>query len=251
MLEGKVALVTGGATGIGRAIADIFSEHGASVCISYLKSEQEAQDFLKNTREVGGEALAVSADCTSEEQVRNLVDKVKFEFGRLDILVNNVGGLVERHPIEGLSLRLWERVFHLNCTSAFLCCREVIPLMKSRGSGHIVNITSVAARTGGGNGAVHYASTKGYLSTFTIGLAKELASCGIRVNAIAPGVIIDTRFHERHSTPEMLEEFREKCPLGRLGVPEDVARCALFLAGEGSGFITGETIDINGGMYMR
>jgi 3-oxoacyl-[acyl-carrier protein] reductase len=169
--------------------------------------------------------------------------------GPLDILVNNAGSLIERLRILDLTESRWDEVIDLNLKSAFLCSRAVIPSMIERKRGVIINVSSIAGRTGGGLGAIHYASAKGGLISFTKGLAKELAPLGIRVNAVTPGVI-DTAYHEQFSTAEMIKSAVNATPLGRVGTAQEVANVITFLAAEEASYLIGETIEINGGLYM-
>ncbi|MGH9651688.1 MAG: SDR family NAD(P)-dependent oxidoreductase, partial [Terriglobales bacterium] len=171
------------------------------------------------------------------------------KWGRLDILVNNAGDLVARRTLADMTEDYWDQVMALNLKSAFLCVKAVWEEMAAHKSGSIINVTSVSARNGGGPGAAAYSAAKGGLLTYTKALAKELAPNGIRVNAVAPGVII-TPFHERHSSAEVLNKFLAAIPLGRTGAPEEVAEVITFLASPAASYITGETIEINGGMWM-
>jgi 3-oxoacyl-[acyl-carrier protein] reductase len=171
-------------------------------------------------------------------------------FGGVDVLVNNAGSLVKRVPIAEFDDALFDEVMHINARSVLAYCREVVPLMRSQGGGNTINVTSVAARTGGGPAAYLYAGSKGFVSTATHGLAKELVGDRIRVNAVAPGVI-QTPFQDRFSTPAMLDNFRASIPMGRLGEPEECVGAFLYLASDQlSGYVTGQVIEVNGGQYM-
>jgi 3-oxoacyl-[acyl-carrier protein] reductase len=247
--EGKVVLITGSSTGIGNAFARGFAESGAKVVVNYNNSSEQALALVNSIREQGGEAIAIQADVSDSEGVDTLFEGALSTYGKLDILVNNAGALIQRCSIEEMTEELWERIFAVNTKSVFLCSRKVIPIMKKQGGGKIINISSQAARNGGGGGSIAYASSKGAVSTFTKGLAKELAPFGILVNGIAPGVIA-TPFHDRY-TPEVLrEQMLKGIPLGREGTPEECVGAVLFLASSSADYITGEMIEVNGGTLM-
>lgn len=249
-LGGKRVLVTGASLGIGRAVAILAAREGASVVgINYATSEEAARETARRVEEHGARAVVLQADVSDEGQAAELVETFAREAGGIDVLVNNAGALVQRHPIEGMPTELWRRVFAINVDGLFYVTRTAIPHLK-KSKGAIVNISSVAAYTGGGPGAVHYASTKGAVATLTIGLAKELAPHGVRVNAVAPGPI-DTPFHQRFSTPEQRKMFEQSTLLKRMGTAEEVAEAVVFLASDAASYITGSTVDVNGGMYFR
>jgi 3-oxoacyl-[acyl-carrier protein] reductase len=179
-----------------------------------------------------------------------VVARAAEHFGGLDILVNNAGGLVRSVPVAEIDDVFFDEVMDLNVRSLVAACSAAAPIMRRAGRGNIINVTSVAARTGGGSGAVMYAAAKGFVSTFTHGLAKELVKDNIRVNAVSPGVIA-TPFHERYSTPAMLEAMRATIPMGRIGTAEECAGAFLYLASDQlSGFVTGQVIEVNGGQMM-
>ena len=248
-LGGKVALVTGASSGIGRAAAVMLAANGARVAINFHRNEAGAEATRKEVTDAGGNAIIIQADVARTSEVKSLVDQTVAEFGPIDILVNNAGSLVERLRILELTEERWDEVIDLNLKSAFLCCRAVAASMIERKTGAIVNVSSIAGRTGGALGSIHYSTAKGGLITFTKGLAKELAPFGIRVNAVSPGVI-DTHYHEQFSTPEMMKGYVSGIPLGRVGTPEEVASVICFLASNASSYLAGETIEINGGMFM-
>jgi NAD(P)-dependent dehydrogenase (short-subunit alcohol dehydrogenase family) len=248
-LSGKVALITGASSGIGRATAIALAEQGAAVAINYYKNEQGAEQTMQQIVASGGRAITIRADVSHSSDVHLMVERVTSELGPIDILVNNAGSLVERLRILELSEERWDEVININLKSAFLCSQAVVASMVERRAGTIINVASIAGRNGGGPGAIAYATAKGGLITFTKALAKELAPYGIRVNAVAPGVIA-TPFHDRFSTPEMLRTFIANIPLGRTGTPEEVAWVIAFLASSNASFLTGETIEVNGGMLM-
>jgi 3-oxoacyl-[acyl-carrier protein] reductase len=249
-LSGKVALVTGASSGIGRATAETLARRGAGVAINYHKNEAGAEDARKTVTASGGRAITVQADVSGARGVKAMVERAVRELGPIDILVNNAGSLVERLKILELTEARWDEVMNLNLKSAFLCSQAVAGSMMERKSGAIVNVSSVAGRNGGALGSIHYSTAKGALITFTKGLAKELAAYNVRVNAVSPGVI-ETRYHERFSTAEMMKAYRGTIPLGRIGTPAEVANVICFLASDAASFLVGETVEINGGMLME
>jgi 3-oxoacyl-[acyl-carrier protein] reductase len=198
----------------------------------------------------GGRALLVQADVTDTAAVDRMVKTVHAEFGRIDVLVNNAGGFVKRSPIVDADDDYIDAVFRLNARSVVAVSRRVIPLMAASGGGAIINVTTQAARTGGGPGAGLYAACKGFVSTITRTMAKELVKEKIRVNAVAPGVI-ETPFHDGHSSPEVLKNFANAIPMGRLGTADECVGAFLFLASEAaSSYVTGQVIEVNGGQVM-
>ena len=237
-LQHKTALITGAGRGIGRAIAECFAREGAHVAIADMDP-----DAARATAAAIG-ALGLEMDVSSKASVRAGTRRVLDEFGSIDILVNNAGYLVYT-TFESCSEADWDRMVDVNMKGPFLCAQAVIPSMKARRQGVIVNMTSLAAKTGGLAAGPPYAAAKAGVLTLTIGLARALAPSGIRVNAIAPGVI-DTAMT---AAPEH-DQLKASIPLGGAGQPEDVAHCALFLASDDARHITGETIDVNGGLYM-
>jgi 3-oxoacyl-[acyl-carrier protein] reductase len=249
-LHGKIALVTGGGSGIGRAIASELGQSGAYVIVHYRNSETGAKETLDCIKQAGGSGEIAKADLTGAAQVEQLMSDIKAKSGHLDILVNNAGTLVKRSKIAEMSEALFDEVMDVNFKTTFLCCRAAVPLMTGRGWGRIVNMSSVAAHDGGGNGATIYAASKAAIATFTNGFAKELAPQGITVNCVAPGLIGETPFHDTYSTKESRQNMVNNTPLAREGVPQDVAGAVIFLASDQAAFITGETVNINGGIRM-
>ena len=251
-LEGKVAIVTGGAGGIGEATIRALAQKGAKVVISDINGER-AKKLKEILSEKGTAALAVQTDVTDEPQVRELTQKVLSAFGRIDILVNNAG-ISPKHEgkkrtLWEMSVEEWKKVIDVDLNGYFLCCHEIIPHIIPNGWGRIVNISSLAGRTGGsGIAASHYATAKAGILGLTKSLAAELGPHGITVNAVAPGRI-DTPMI-RDVPPEMNIRLAQQTPVGRLGTAEDVAGAILFLVSEAASFITGATIDVNGGRMM-
>lgn len=249
-LKGKAVLITGSSTGIGAAAAMAFGRNGAHVAVHYNRSRAEAEKVAAEVEKGGGKALLVQGDVTYSEMCKGLVEKTVEKFGRIDVLINNAGGLIQRAPVETVTDDLFDQVVSLNVRSALMCIAAATKVMREGGGGSIINVTSVAARHGGGPGAVLYAGSKGFISTMTHGLAKELVKDKIRVNAVAPGVIY-TPFHERYSSPQVLEQFKATIPMNRIGTPDECAGAFLFLASEQmSGYMTGQILEVNGGQYM-
>jgi len=249
-LAGRVALVTGAGVGIGRATALALAEAGAAVGVHFHASEAGARQTLDAIRQRGGRAMLLQADLTNDAEADRTVDQVVAELGRLDILINNAGSPLRRTKIEDCPTDLWRQIFDVNVTSAFLVSRRAIPHLQASGQGSIVNnLTLSIQTTGGAGGTGVYAAAKGALQVLTRTLARELAPA-VRVNAVMPGVI-ETRHHEVYSTPEKMEEYLRQTPLGRNGTADEVAQAILFLASDASSFITGATLDVNGGRFLR
>lgn len=248
-LTGKVALITGASSGIGYATAQALANCGAAVAINYNRNEAGAEQLKKQIQENGGKAITIQADVTLGADVFTLVRRTTDELGPVDILVNNAGSLIERLRILDLTEERWDQVVDLNMKSVFLCCKAVAASMMERKTGAIVNLSSIAGRNGGALGSLHYSTAKGGIISFTKGLAKELAPHGIRVNAVSPGVI-DTPYHEQFSTPDMMKGYVNAIPLGRVGRSDEVAKVIAFLASDASSYLVGETIEVNGGMFM-
>jgi 3-oxoacyl-[acyl-carrier protein] reductase len=243
---GKVALVTGGASGIGEAATRAFAKAGAKVAFTYISSAAEANALEKEIGAAGGQALAIKADLTKQDETDAAFAAVLRAYGTLDVVFTNAGGILQRIGTVDSSLDLWNRTFDLNVMSTYLTCQAAVKIMAERKSGAIVTMSSLAAMDGGGPGALHYAASKGAIVTYTRALAKELGPLGIRVNGVAPG-LIDTRFHVQFNTPEGRKSAVEGTPMRREGTAEDVANLVLFLASDKAAFITGETVQINGG----
>ncbi len=249
-LKSKVVLVTGASTGIGAATAKGFAANGARVMVHYNASKAEAGAVVAEIIAAGGEAALVQGDISDRSVPARIVADTVKHFGRIDVLINNAGGMLGRKWLGEMDDAHYDRVMDLNVWSVVAFMREVAPLMKAQGGGNIINVSSIAARHGGGGGSVLYASAKGFVSTFTKGMAKELIGANIRVNAVSPGTIT-TPFHERYSTAEQLEAGRKTIPQGRLGIAEDCVGTFLFLASDSlSGYLVGQVIEVNGGQYM-
>jgi NAD(P)-dependent dehydrogenase (short-subunit alcohol dehydrogenase family) len=240
----KVMLITGAGRGIGAATARLAVERGYKVCVNYLRDKAAAE---KLASEIG--AMAVAADVSVEADVMRLYKTIDDRLGRLDVLVNNAGIVDVKARVDEMSVARLQRMFAVNVVGSFLCAREAVKRMAKRHGGTggtIVNVTSAAARLGSPGDYVDYASAKGAIDTFTVGLAKEVAGDGIRVNAVRPGVI-RTEIHASSGDPGRLERIGAMAPLARPGEPEEVARAILWLASDESSYTTGAIIDVTGG----
>ncbi|MBK8044854.1 MAG: glucose 1-dehydrogenase [Haliscomenobacter sp.] len=245
-LKGKVAVVTGGARDIGRAVCVKLAKEGARVVVNYFDSESDRDATLTAIQAVGGEAIAVYADVTKQSDIDHLVAKTKEAFGdHVDILVNVAGGLFGRKTIEEVDEAFYNLLMNVNFKSVVFVTKAFKPLMGKGGS--IINFASQAGRDGGGPGATLYAASKGAVSTFTRGLAKEFGPQGIRVNALNPGMIA-TKFHDDFTKDEVRVKVASATALRREGTAEEVADLVAYLAGEESSFLTGNNVDINGGL---
>jgi 3-oxoacyl-[acyl-carrier protein] reductase len=234
-LKGKSILITGASTGIGAAAARAFAQYGANVAVHYNSSKDKAEEVAKDVRALGVTAITVGADVRDSKAIDAAVAQVVDAFGKIDVLINNAGSLVKREPIASASDELFDEIMHINARSVVAFTRAALPSLRSGGGGSIINVTSVAARNGGGPGALLYAASKGFVSTITKGMAKELMADRIRVNA----------------TPEQLESFRKSIPMGFIGEPDDCSGAFLYLASEAmSRYVTGQIIDVNGGQLM-
>jgi 3-oxoacyl-[acyl-carrier protein] reductase len=249
-LKGKTAVVTGASRGIGSATSILLAKRGISrVVMHYNSYQQGAEEARDAVRQAGAEAELIRADLSTNEGIRTLSTELKRLSPRTDILVNNAGHLVARAKLPAMSEELYDQIMNLNVKSMWFVSQAVVPYMMERKSGVIINLSSIAARNGGGPGATMYAASKAAVSTITKGMAKELAPLGIRVNAVSPGTV-DNYFHEKHSTPQMLASMLASAPAGRLGTNEDIAEAIVWLCSDASSYIHGQTIEINGGMYM-
>jgi 3-oxoacyl-[acyl-carrier protein] reductase len=243
-LKNKVVIVTGGVTGIGGAASLGFAAAGAKVFAQYLGGGEE----LKAITQAGIKTLKL--DLTDSDAPQKLIDAALKEFGRIDVLVNNAGSLVARTLLDLLDDDFIDKVFDLNCRQLIHCCRLAADVMKKQKSGNIINVTSIAARNGASPGGSVYAGAKGFVSSFTKTIAKELVDHNIRVNCVSPGTI-HTAFHDRFSTAEKRAATAKTIPMQRLGLADDCTGTFLFLASDkASGYITGQVIEVNGGQLM-
>ena len=249
-LKGKVVLITGASTGIGAAAAVAFARLGSKLVVHYNESRAAADDVAAKVKALGAEVILAGGDVMQEASVKRIVAETLAAYGRIDVLVNNAGGMLGRVKIEDYTVEQIDRVLWLNVTQVALFMREVIPVMRRQKSGNVINVTSIAARNGGGGGAVLYAGAKGFVSTVTRGWAKEVVGDGIRVNAVSPGVIT-TPFHDRYSNADQLKAMQAMVPMNRLGSADECAGTFVFLASDVmSGYVTGQVIEVNGGQYM-
>ncbi|MCS7026400.1 MAG: glucose 1-dehydrogenase [Bryobacteraceae bacterium] len=248
--EGKTALVTGASRGIGAATAVTLAREGCSrVLIHYHMHTEGAEQVMREIRAAGAETAGFQSDLSTPSGLGQLRQQLRQLAPEVDILINNAGSLVQRASLAEFTQELFDRVMDLNFRSVWFLSQEVAPAMIRKGWGVIVNLSSIAARHGGGPGAAIYAASKAAVACITKGLAKELAPRGVRVNAVSPGTV-DNDFHAKFSTPEMLEAMRKSAPAGRLGDNQEVADLIVFLCSEKARYIIGQTIEINGGMYM-
>jgi 3-oxoacyl-[acyl-carrier protein] reductase len=248
-LAGKAVLVTGGSTGIGAALVRAYAAQGCKVGLHYNSSADAAEALARETGEAGGDVFLVRGDFSVSADVARVVEETAAHFGRLDGLVNNAGGMVARMSYADMTDDHYDKVMDLNARSVVVASKAAIPHLKRQG-GFIVNTSSIAARNGAGGGAGLYGSAKSFVSNVTRGMAKELTSFGIRVNAVAPGVVL-TPFHERYSTEAQLTAMVATIPQARAGTAEECVGAFLFLSSDAmSGYITGQVIEVNGGQLM-
>jgi 3-oxoacyl-[acyl-carrier protein] reductase len=248
-LAGKRVLITAGAQGIGEAITRHFIEAGAHPAIHYFSGKEKAEELAGLAGKAGLKSVALQGDLTDAAQAEAVVAGAAESLGGLDILINNAGSLVGRKRLEELDVAFWDHVMGLNVTSMMSVTRAAEPFLTANPASAIVNLASLAGRKGGHPGSLAYATAKGAVLTFTRALATELGPKGVRVNAVTPGLILGTSFHSTHTSKESADQTIAGIPIARAGNPDDVARAVLFLASELDGFITGATLDINGGVY--
>lgn len=248
-LSGKNVLVTAGAQGIGESITKHFIDSGANVAIHYFSSADSANQLVEYATAKKQKAIALSGDLTNETEANTLVKKTVETLGSLDILINNAGSLVARKLLNEIETEFWHRVMDINLTSMMFVTRAASPYLAKKENSSIVNLASLAGRKGGHPGSLAYSTSKGAILTLTRALSAELGPQGTRVNAVAPGLILGTSFHNTHTTKESADKTTASIPIQRAGNADDVARAVLYLASEYDGFITGATLDINGGVY--
>ncbi|MGA2914793.1 MAG: SDR family oxidoreductase [Sedimentisphaerales bacterium] len=247
-LKGKKVLVTGSSSGIGAATAKMFAQQGCFVGVHYFRTKEGGEETFAEVKKVSDGCL-LKADMRDKKQVVKLIEDFAKNAGGIDVLVNNAGSLIDRQFFADANEKYFDDVFATNVKSAFLAAQAALEELKKT-KGCIVNIGSIAGHNGGAGGGGIYAAAKAAVATMTIAMAKEFAPFGIRVNSVMPG-LVETRFHQRFSTPERRKAVAEQTPLGRNGKAEDIAKAILFLASDAAGFITGEYIAVNGGLYMR
>ena len=245
----KIVLITGGSRGIGAATALLAAHQGYAVAVNYASNSLAADEVVRQIRQSGGQAMTVQADVAVEAQVLAMFEKIDAKFGRLSALVNNAGVVDQTTRVDGITLARLQRIFEVNVFGSFLCAREAVRRMSTRHGGTggaIVNVSSAAARLGSPGQYVDYASAKGAIDTFTIGLAKEVATEGIRVNAVRPG-LIETEIHASGGLPDRARDVAPQVPMQRPGSAEEVAESIVWLLSENSSYTTGALLDVAGG----
>lgn len=248
-LEGKNILITAGAQGIGEAITKLFIRHGANVAVHYFSSSERAEELKTMAIEKGQKAISVAGDLTKECDAQKVVADTFEAFGGIEVLINNAGSLVARKRLEEIEINYWTKVMDINLTSMMYVTKAATPYLIRNENSSIVNLASLAGRKGGHAGSLAYSTSKGAILTFTRALSSELGPHGVRVNAVAPGLILGTAFHNTHTTAESAAKTITGIPIKRAGNAYDVARAVAYLASEYDGFISGATLDINGGAY--
>ena len=250
LLIGKKAFITGAEQGIGKSVAEHLINAGCDVYIHYFLGEEGPKELVALAKSKGQRADYGYADLTDPESTNECVTKAAEFLGGIDVLINNVGGIIARKWLGEITPDFWKTVIDVNMTTMLNVTQASLPYLKDTKYGaSIVNLASLAGRSGGHSGSLVYSTTKGAVLTWTRSLAAELGEFGIRVNAVAPGLILGTRFHDQHTTKESADATVAGIPVGRAGTPDDVAKTITFLASEYDGFVSGATIDINGGVY--
>ena len=249
-LENRTALVTGGSRGIGRAVCEVLAREGANIAFNCLRSLAEAESLAEKLRQTYGvKSLAMPADMSSEADIQALIDRTESEIGAIDILVNNAA-VCPSGAITDYTAEVWEKTFAVNVTGMFIASREVVGrLLANRRAGAIVNIASQAAFRGSTTGHLPYDSSKGAMVSFTVALAREVSAKGIRVNAVAPGLVRTEMVAK--TWEERKERYLQNIPINRIAEPEEIANIVAFLASDKASYITGATVDASGGMMMR
>lgn len=248
-LKGQAVLITGASSGIGAGCARAFGALGARVAVHYNTAKSAAEIVVKDIQDSGGEAFALQGDLKHSSQCERVVSEAAARWGKIDVLINNAGSMVQRVSIIELTDETFNEVIDLNVRSMMMCSKYAVEHMKNGGS--IINLTSIAAHTGGGPGALMYAASKGFISVATKGLARDLVNLNIRVNAVSPGVI-QTPLHDKFSTPQHLEVMRQGIPMGRLGAVDECTGAFIYLASrQMSSYVTGQVLEVNGGQYMH
>ncbi len=244
-LDGKVLFITGASSGIGSAAAKVAFREGALLALNYHEHEGGIKELLEG-RDGEARVFSIKGDVTRSDNVKAMVGSVIKKFGKIDVLINNAGGLPERRPFLQTDTEYWDKLLGINLRSAYIVTREILPGMVQRGGGVIINISSIAAVAGGGMGASAYATAKGGLATFSRALAKEFGTKGIRAISVLPG-LIDTPFHEKAGTKDLNEWVKRSVMLGRVGRAEEVGELISFLSSDRASYITGVSIQIDGG----
>jgi 3-oxoacyl-[acyl-carrier protein] reductase len=249
-ITGKTAVVTGASRGIGAATCRMLAKEGAArIVVHYHSYREGAEELARELEALGAQAILIGADLGSQEGIAGFILDLRVKASNATILINNAGHLVKRARLAEYTSDLWDEVMNLNAKSVYFISQAIAPAMAEAGGGVIINLSSIAARNGGGPGATIYAASKAAVACITKGMAKELAPLGIRVNAVSPGTV-DNYFHEKYSSRQMLEGVVAQTPAGKLGTNEEIADTIQFLLSDSAAYIIGQTIEINGGMYM-
>lgn len=250
-LEHRIALITGSSRGIGAACATVMAREGADVVINYRRSQAHAEETQRQVRALGRNALVIQADVTDPPQVQELVVETVAQFGRIDVLVNNAGHhSTVRYDLETMALDQWHDTLNVNLTSQLLCIRAVLPNMKKQRYGRIVNMSSIVAHVGSRSGDVCYVASKAGVNGLTRALFRQLAPYGITINSVSPGTIDTPMTREVLATPEVIEQYVRRIPLGRMGTAQEVAEVVCFLSSDRAAYVTGQVIHVNGGRYV-